>query len=310
MLAAKSILAIFACICLKSVSAQVQVNCEFGNAEVLGRTSYACTVNNLIANFTTSTVITIGGQHLAGQEDASVNILRINGATINRFPNTIFNVFRNIEAVEVTNSGSFDLTQAFLLSGNLLAIRLVNNTLPVLPFAFFSNTPNVERLDLNHNGIADLGFAPFFGTRLSFLSIERNQIRDLPENLFNNLITLGEVHFANNWIESLSGNLFRDNPALRVAGFSNNNINSIGPDFLNALPNLSTLNLAENACIDEDFVIDGVTTRPIIIEALQVCFNNSATEPPPRSGTVLTLEVVGNLRIIDADGNEILNVSG
>lgn len=310
MFAAKLVVAIFVFICLETASAQVQVTCEFGDAQVLGRTNYACTLNNLEGNFTTSTPIVVGGQHLEGREDASVHILRINQATMNRFPSTIFNVFRNIEAVEVTNSGTFDLTQAFLFSGNLLAIRLVNNTLPILPFAFFSNTPNIERLDLSNNRIADLGFAPFFGTRLSSVMMDQNEIRDLPENLFNNLITLSEVHFMNNSINRLNGNIFRDNPALRVADFSNNRIDSIGPDFLNPLPNLSTLGLAGNECIDRVFIIDGVTTRPIVNDALQVCFNNSATEPPPRSGTLLTLEVIGNLRILDSDGNEILNVSG
>lgn len=307
MSAVKLIAAVVAFVCLESASAQaVQINCVFGTTTVQGRTSYGCTSNNLVANFTDGTQITVGGQHIPGQQNAGVNILIINGATINRFPNGIFNIFRNIEALEISNSGSFELNQAFRGSGNLLAISLVNNNLPVFPFAFFSQTPNLERVSLDNNRITDLGFAPFFGTRLSFISAEDNLLRVLPENTFNNLITLGEIRFRNNLIRALSGEIFRDNPALRIADFANNNIESIGSQLLNFLPNLQTLNLGSNQCVNQLFNIDAITTRPVINQALAQCFAN----PVPRSGAVLTFEVVGSMRIFDIDGNELLAVSG
>jgi Leucine-rich repeat (LRR) protein len=111
--------------------------------------------------------------------------------------------------------------------------------------------------------------------QLTWLSLAYNLIEHLPEDVFNDLVNLEELHVGDNkikllppkllwnlpklkilWasfnhIELIPRDFFKNNRELEQVWISNNKITRIEVDFT-LLPKLTSLNLNNNTCINEE----------------------------------------------------------
>lgn len=289
------------------ISAQeAEITCDFRFAQVLQTNDYGCVLDRQEFNLSSQDAeISVAGGHASGFADEDVRVLQISFSSFNRFPALIFERFPNIEAIEISNCGSFEFNSSFIAATHLLQARIVYNFIPVLPQGAFPE--NLEYLILYHNELQDLGDAPFWGlTNLWHISLADNEIRELLPNQLATLNSLRSFYINNNTIEHLDNDLFTENHVLVNAHFEDNRISSIGEQFLdNVAESIQFLGLQGNVCVNENFGIDNLTTLEVVREAIQGCTNPQSPQPNDR----FTFELHGNLTIFDQDGNELLRIN-
>lgn len=288
--------------------AEQELVCNFQVTQVLQSYDYGCVLNGVQFELSSQNAeVSVSGEHGLGRKDADVRILRILDSTFNNFPALIFEIFPNIEAIEIGNCGFFAFDTAFASARRLIRARIVFNSIPVLPQSVFP--PNLEYLILYHNELQDLGPAPFEGlTNLWHISLADNEIGELLPRHLAALNSLTSFYINNNTLEQLDSDLFTENHNLINAHFENNLISSIGETFLdNVAESIQFLGFQGNVCVDENFGIDNLTTLDVVREAIQECLDETPVTPPPNNK--FTFELHGNLTIFDQFGNELLRIS-
>ncbi|CRL01815.1 CLUMA_CG015031, isoform A [Clunio marinus] len=288
--------------CVNGQALGFEFDCLYEDATILDIFGYTCTLTDIDYDFSSPFYfIRVGGEHLEGRTNADVINLRIRNSTINRIPANIFNVFPNVEGLEVINCGTINfIPPDFYFADRLREVYIADNNITTLGNSAFTFAFNIEILILYQNQMNSLGPNPFINLgRATFVSIENNNITVLTPRMLRPLLSLKNFVASGNRIEELEGRMFANNPDLELAHFERNNIRAIGPSFLNINPNLESLRLSGNACIDGNF--DNVTLTAIR-EALGECFRNSPW------GTQVSLTVVGSLSIFDENDNLITRI--
>lgn len=299
---------IFCIICAsKAQILRFNIECAYEDTEILGNERYTCVLDGLTYDFSSPFYfIQVTGNHLLDRTNADVENLRLVRSQTNRIPSNIFNVFPNIQAIEIDDCGSFIIIPPdFFFAENIRDIRVVNNNSTILSnFALTYVGPTLETLILENNNMMSLAVNTFAeGSNLRRVSIANNQIRVLTPRMTSFLTSLREFDASNNRIEDLDGRIFFNSRLIERVNFAGNNILSIGSSVLNINSQLRELRLEGNQCIDRDFEFDeNDVDLNSIRQALGECFRNSPF------GTQLTLTVDGSLIVYDENDQVLLRI--
>lgn len=291
---------------------EVVINCTFAMHGIHEFSGYACLTTNLDFDFSNPFYyITVVGEHETGRTDEDVRLFSVSDSVTNAIPANVFQVFRNLEAVEGVRSGITSITPPnFTFATQLRGVFINFNNIPVL-FAspFNARGATITHISLYANQVQVILGGFFSGlVNLRYLSLAGNNILSLPPNLLNPAVNLRQFLASSNELETLHSQLFRLNVHLEIIGLEYNNINGIGPNIFNDLPNLEYIGLSANRCIDGWFDIGEQTSIDDVNEALADCFRNSPAEPP-RTRTLL-FELRGNMSMVNEYNEQILNIIG
>lgn len=100
-------------------------------------------------------------------------------------------------------------------------------------------------------------------------------------------------------LEFLDGRLFTSNPRVRWLELAGNRITAISRTLFDYLQNINVLNLFNNVCISDAWIVSESTTVDMIRQALQPCFDNFVEVKR------FTMKLRGNTTLLDTDGNVI-----
>lgn len=287
----------------------VNINCNF-NFITEGR--YTCYLSRIVISDNENQSITIGGNHIAGQSDATVTRVLIEDSNVPFIITQVFTRFPNMDAFLMLRDSGLTRIQsgAFANANNLEMINIhSNHRLATVHENAFNGASRVTILNIYNNSLVTIPENLFRGmSRLSYLSLERNQISRLHVNVFKQLQSLNNLLLSTNLFESIDGNLFEDNPNLTSLILNFNGINSVNRDFLNSLPNLRVLQMLQNRCVNNIWTV-GVNqvTIETIRQGLSTCFDNHV-DVPGNNVKRFNLKLRGTLIIRDENGNEIIRI--
>lgn len=155
------------------------------------------------------------------------------------------------------------------------------NALTSIDANAFNGLTSLESLSLSSTSISELNPA-WFSTLSSLrtFAATNNQIRELPDNVFSALGSLVDLFLYGNRIRDITfaafGTLGTSN--LHTVYLSDNLVNNIDIEWLVNANSLEYLLLADNLCIDQDFLnVQNIQWR--IFEQLMRCTENFAMEP-------------------------------
>lgn len=127
------------------------------------------------------------------------------------------------------------------------------------------------------------------------LHIYGGQLTYLAPNVFSPLINLQYLDASSNQLEIIDSRWFVNNTMIRQLNFNRNLIHSIFPAIVD-MPLLTNLQLLQNICVDDVFVITDVT-REMVRQALNPCFINY-----PLRVQRFWMELEGDVSIYYANG--------
>ena len=294
---------------------EVRVNCTFEMYPINEFFNYACILNGINFDFTNPFYyITAGGRHAEGQTNNDVRNFVMRGSNTNQIPANIFQVFPNVEAVEVIKSGIVGMSgPTWLFSNVLRAIFVSGNNIPALtgqPFGYDTAIgARVTHLNMYGNQIETISQNFFTGlTGLTYLVLSGNNLRELTPAQMAPMVNLRFFLASSNQLEILNGRFFERNTRLEVIGLEYNNLRALGPAFLEGLTSLEYLGLSGNECVDQYFEFDGQPNMDQTNEALQACFDNSIPDPP--RSRILTFELRGKMAMANEYREDLLTVQG
>lgn len=297
-----------------SVAAKAQnvvINCAF---LFVTQFDYSCDVIGVNIADNENLPITIAGQHLQGQNNAAVRVVRIFDSNVPFIITQFFTTFVNLERLEMGATGTNRIQpNAFVNAGSLRTLQISQSPqLREIIANAFAGAWNLELLQIFQSGVESISELAFSGlSRLTNLNLARNRISQLPVNVFTPLTALQMIFLWENQLTVLNGSLFEANTMLLNIDVSDNQINAIGRSFVDTLTNLRFLDMVGNHCISRFFAIgngDQETTVIALRQALETCFINSG-EPPSETKTFV-LELLGSLIIRHVNGTEIIRMQG
>lgn len=315
----KTFVSVISIVLALSVGAKAQnvvINCDFVFATVL---DYSCDLIGVNITDNENLPISIGGQHLQGQNNAAVRLVRIRDSNVPFIVTQFFTTFVNLERLEMIATGTTRIQpNAFNNASSLRTLQIIQSPqLREITTNTFVWAWNLEILQIIQCGVESINDLAFNGlSRLTSLSLDRNQISQLPVNVFTPLTALRMIFLGGNQLTALNGSLFEENSLLENIDFHNNRINAIGRTFVDTLTSLRFLNMIGNQCINRFFAIgngDQETTVTALRQALETCFNNSGELPPivpPGEVQIFMLELLGSLILRNVNGTEIIRLQG
>lgn len=302
----KAIVAVlFAASLLAGIDAQIRtvtITCQFGDIAISGNTRYGCLLDDVDIDTTAPFYfIRVEGAHDGARTNTDVQNLVLRNARTARVPSNIFNVFPNLEALEVDNVEGITFTPPdFVFAENLREVRIVNINMPVLGPSPFTLAPSIHILTLENNGMNSLGANPFEGlVNVQRISFANNNIQNLTPLMTANLASLTHFDASNNNITQIDGRLFLNSPDLEVVDFSGNNLNAIGSNIFNVNENLTQARFSGNSCVSEDF--DGASLEDIRV-AMEECFLNAPW------GRQISVRVEGSVIIFNENNQVIVTI--
>jgi Leucine rich repeat len=290
---------------------EVRLPCEFVEFAIYDFTNYACVVRDFNFNFSNPFYyIVVEGTHEGNRSNADVRNIVFTNSSINQIPSNVFQVFRNIIAVQAIESGVTEILAAnFVFTSAIEGIFITNNNLPRLRGSPFQTRPSLTHLNLYSNGIESIDDTFFAGiVNLRYLSLGGNSLTSITPELMAPLVGLRTLLASFNSLESLSPRTFRTNRQIEMIAFEFNNISALGSGIFDNLPSLEFIGLLGNECVNEEFELGETRTVEDINEELSPCFANAIPEPPRRRQ--LVFELRGNMTLNNDDGAVIANVIG
>lgn len=133
-------------------------------------------------------------------ENHKVIYLSLNGYTLNKFPNRIFELVNLKELKLVSNEYTF-IPESIDKLKNLELLNLRINELKALP-RNLKNLKQLKYLDISHNHFKYLPEEICYLKNLEYLNIQSTSIEELPSNI-DKLINLKELHIDDTHIKKL-----------------------------------------------------------------------------------------------------------
>ena len=209
----------------------------------------------------------------------------------------------------VFNSSFFSNLRNLSLFDNFIKQISINSSL------VYSKLENLEKLDIGNNEIRNIPFNMFNPLLSSFnwiflkvLSLEGNYVSYLPPNLFHDtfLLSLEGISFRNNLLETLPSGVLHDSKLteIKFVNFANNQISMLPSDLFNAsnLQNLRQININNNKI---SYLPYNLLDNPVLQNLVHLDFSdNEISYIPPRFFTNLQ-----NLKVIKLNNNYIQQIS-
>lgn len=253
-------------------------------------------------------MIDITGQHQIGQNNNQVTRVFINNSFHPFIVRAFFTTFPNLHTYTYAQSTSPFRIQpnAFLNTPNLRTVSITGTPLSVVNNHAFQGATNLQTLNLDSNQLTTILQFAFGGLPdLLNINLSGNNINLISDSALRQQTLLQNFFINQNLLTRIPGNLLLTNSQLFVFQANQNSIMEIGRRFLDPVPNLNVLSLSNNQCVNQDWNgigVGGGPTKDDIRGHLNICFNNYGG---PTELKEFYLELRGNLRLYDYDGNFI-----
>ena len=166
----------------------------------------------------------ISGDHVTEDlTDESVVELIVMDSTVQIFPNSFFDKFKNLLRVEIVESGMKTFGQPITNCESLAILWLDYNEITSIPAEIFSNCVNLFDLSLSGNQIDTIHVHAFVGlTKLRELTLQNNRLEVIDPQIFLPISSLTMLDLDNNLISNIDEKTFQLLPNLVELQFSNN----------------------------------------------------------------------------------------
>jgi len=161
--------------------------------------------------------------------------LKISDTQITTLPNSIFDKLSNLATLKIENNMLVSLpNNVFKMTNLVKTLDLSNNRLTSLPSLVFASLTQAESLDLKRNDLVDLSSTQIFGAS--------SKVKHL---------SFGDASINNIKITKISSSLFAPNAWTVTEKFTleQTDVKWLPADFLSAMPNITVLDLNNNAKI-------------------------------------------------------------
>jgi len=197
--------------------------------------------------------------------------LNINSNRISNIPTGIFSHLSSLTYLDFEYNSITNL-QSNVFSGLTSLTDIVgdNNIISNIEIGAFNGLNSIENINLANNQLSGLTYGIFSGlTNFSgMLYLVNNYISSLPDDIFEDLISLKYLYLNNNRISSLQNGLFDGLNDLIDLAFDNNQIVTL-PNF-NKMSSLININFQQN-------LITGITSNTFtnISSAIHIALTNN-----------------------------------
>lgn len=116
------------------------------------------------------------------------------------------------------------------------------------------------------------GLENFFkAEKILFINIWSSGLKEIHANDLAPYINVKFISFSDNELEVIEHDLFKNNPQLEIIGFPRNKIKTVDTTVFNALPNLTSLYMNSNECIDKGVTRNRNKVLALIEEMKEKC---------------------------------------
>lgn len=290
-----------------TTKAQTQVNCNFAMSSGL----YSCMIFGLTITDNENQFFVIGGTHQPGLTNAHVERVQIQFSTIPFVIPQFFITFPNLVDFQVLNSGLTRIqTNAFANAARLRTVSILDNQLfRTIHANAFLGAADIRDIQLRNNQLEVIHENAFNGIgTLQGVNMDNNNIIQLHHNVFRPLANLVVLSLADNYLHTIDGRLLSDNRLLSQLDLARNQINAIQRNFLdNFQTGFFFLNIVQNQCANNFWIIQGVAGLEEVRQGLAACFNNFV-DPPGGDYRTYMLELRGTMVIRYENGTEIVRL--
>ncbi|CAG9807351.1 unnamed protein product [Chironomus riparius] len=280
-----------------------RLTCSFGtNFQGVNFGLYTCLLRG-IEVINVDDQIELGGFHVAGNTNANVEHVWIDASNVRYILSQSFNTFPNLRHLRYQGSRlEYIQPGAFINATNLNELTILMNAIRRLEANTFQNATNLQILNMWFNNLEYIDEAAFTGLiNLREIHLYDGRLTTLAPNTFAPAPQLYLVEIGFNQLQTIDHRWFVQNPLIGQLMFNTNQIDEIFPAIVD-MPNLTTLRLRNNVCIDNEFTITPANREQVRL-ALETCFLNY-----PLRVQRFTLELEGDLELTDDDGRIIVQL--
>lgn len=215
--------------------------------ELSANNDYSCNLINQTI-LIESDMYTETGTHLPGfTYDNVTHLMALQSTTIQMFPSTLIDKFKNLKSVILINVRMQGFTNSINFCGSLSFVMLLLNGISSVPRYIFQNCDQLTDLMLSSNRINFIDAHAFSGlSQLNSLSLTNNQIDYLNPEIFDSTPNLKILHLTSNSIREVSPQTFERLPFLTSLSLNNNSISTWNSTLLQSNPALQELVLDHN----------------------------------------------------------------
>ena len=233
---------------------------------------YTCTMR-FLAYSRDRDSLNVTGSHMAGKTNEDVNRVYITQAGVLYIPSPMFDIFINLQIVEIENVGlQFFNEYSFTNAAKLKKFTSFRNKVKRIGAqGFVGAGKNLEELYLSTNTIEEIDVDAFIGLeklkelsildnlfdsivpgtfrelkRLEILNLGYNKLTELSNDLFSGLENLKELYLFWNKFTALGAETFKTLPSLELLYFHSNPLETIHPNAFLGMNSLKSLHLNNN----------------------------------------------------------------
>lgn len=240
-------LLIFAFILVTLSSTTLAAFCEFHTNAV----TYTCLLEDAVF-LNPGDSFVIEGVHIDGYTDDDVRNVVVLNATLNFFPQEIFNRFRYLNQLILMNANLLQLHQPWQNCEHLQLIMLAVNNIQRIPGRIFEACRDVRTFALNNCQTTEIDRLAFSGmNEIREITMNSNSIQTLHPDTFEPCGKLERLSLNDGGLKRLHPQTFRYSPAMIWIQLSSNNLRTIeSGTFLN-LPALVSITFESNRQLND-----------------------------------------------------------
>lgn len=280
-----------------------RLTCSFGtNFQGVNFGLYTCLLRG-IEILNPDEQIELGGFHVSGQNNGNVQHVWIDASNVRYILSEAFNTFPNLRHLRYQGSQlEFIQPGAFINATSLEELTILMNAVRRLEANAFQNATALRILNMWFNSLEHIDEAAFAGLiNLREIHLYDGRLTTIAPNVFAPAPQLYLVEIGFNQLTTIDHRWFASNPLIGQLMFNDNRIDEIFPGIVD-MPNLTTLRLRNNVCIDNEFTITPANREQVRL-ALETCLFNY-----PLRRQTFTLELEGDLELTDEDGRVIVTL--
>jgi hypothetical protein len=250
--------------------------------------------------------IVFSGQHLPGQTNANVKIVRIDASNTPFIIPEMFTTFPTLAELYISNSNLQSIS--FPSAAQLQRFESLNNNIERIVNGTFAGQKTLWLVDISNSRVKVVEPEAFTGAeRLTMITLVQNEISSISPSTFKSLKFLSSVDLQINQLTTIECGLFEENQ-MQLVNFGHNQIHSVCPTFTQefSIPRIFYIGLHSNKCISRSSYMSDQLDLVALNNALTSCFNNFVGGKPEVRR--VTLEFRGPISLYDEFGNIIAKV--
>lgn len=184
--------------------------------------------------------------------DADITTVQFTSCNINFIPDSLFKTFPNLIRLHLNGQNVMRIKPGtFIFARKLEEIFLGDNKIEKIDADTFTGAVNLKEIQIFNNLISNVSRLAFRNlTNLEKLHLNNNKIVSLHQDMFRNLTKLTYLQMCCNQLEFVHKNQFITNLDAVHIFLHTNRINGMSNMMYSHLPNITTLHLANNVCIN------------------------------------------------------------